>query len=423
MPAVFMEIIYYIYILLFGVYVSMKIGCGHIGAREKQVFLIACPILLLLQGICLQLSGMERVWMIYPLITHLPMVLGLIFALKVHWERALLSVTISYSMCQLTRWIGLVIDRFTLAGPAALLIHLALSHAVLLLLAKYCLSPVHEVVAAMAHPLPGFGLLPLMYYLFEYFMLFTGRKYSDIPAVSELMPTCLVLFFVVFAIIYRREMEKRRSAEELASALEMQISSAGQEIDALRMIEERTAVHRHDLRHHLMLIDSMLASGKHEQATEYIHEIQRGIDEITPARFCENETANLLLGVFRQKASGQGLDFRVKAALPAQLMLPDTELCVLLSNGIENALEAAAGLEGGVSVFCSVQQSKLLIEIKNPYRGEIIMEKDLPRSKDKGHGYGCRSIQSIVHRRGGVCTFEAEKGIFILRIAIPMQHG
>lgn len=101
------------------------------------------------------------------------------------------------------------------------------------------------------------------------------------------------------------------------------------------------------------------------------------------------------------------------------LNLPDTELCVMLSNGLENALNAAdllsAGAEKYIEVFCGTRQSNLLIEIKNPYQGEIVMRDGLPQAANKERSYGCRSIQSIVQRRKGVCTFDAAQGVFVLR--------
>ena len=416
------DIIYYIYILLFAVYICMKIGCGTIGAGQWRVYAVACPTLLLIQGICLQVFGMDRLWMIYPLITHLPMALGLIFLLKVRWDRAILSVIISYSLCQLTRWIGLVLDHFVLSNAAGLLIHIALSQLVLILLARYCLPSVHKAITGMQKPLLSFGMLPLVYYLFEYFMLFTGRKYSEILAISEMIPTSLVLFFILFALVYQREMEKRMHAEALAGALEGRLSNIAQEIEALRMVEEKTAVHRHDLRHHLMMIDSLLASGNPAQATDYIREITRGIDEITPVRYSENEVINLLLGAFNAKAKKIGANIQAKVWLPAQLQIPDTELCTMLSNGLENALEAVGRLPGdrNIGFFCGIMQGKLLIEIKNPYSGEIIMEKGIPVSPNREHSYGCRSIHSIVCKHRGICTFAAEEGVFTLRIVLPI---
>lgn len=424
MGSIVYDLPYYIYILLFGVYVSMRLSCGAFQAREWRIFVVACPVLLLLQGIGLQLWGMERLWLIYPLIAHLPMALLLMLWLKAKWEAALVSVAISYSLCQLLRWIGLVIHALGCPPAVSVIVHIACCQLLLLLLGRFCLDAVHDIVARSGRLLYWFGGLPLLYYLYDYFMRYTQNRYAHILAFGELLPTAMVIFFILFATVYQREMDKRRQAEHQSAALELRLSCTEREISALRALQEQTAIHRHDLHHHLMMIDGMLAAGKREQAADYIQSVRDGIDAVVPQRFCENETVNLLLCAFLERTRGKNVEMAVKASLPPALNLPDAELCAMLSNGLENALNAVLQLpedaDRTIEVFCGLRQSKLLIEIKNPYTGDVEMRDGIPLAKGEGRGYGCRSIQSIVLRRRGLCSFEAEGKVFLLRIAIPI---
>ena len=70
--------------------------------------------------------------------------------------------------------------------------------------------------------------------------------------------------------------------------------------------------------------------------------------------------------------------------------------------------------------FCGVRAGKLLIEIKNPYRGQILFQNGLPTSALPGHGHGCRSIQTIAQAHRGLYDFKAEDGVFTLRVALPI---
>lgn len=72
------ELLYYVYLLFFGVYVSMRIACGRLKGGQRRFFMLLCPALLLLQGVCLQFWGVDGVWLLYPLIVHLPIALALI---------------------------------------------------------------------------------------------------------------------------------------------------------------------------------------------------------------------------------------------------------------------------------------------------------------------------------------------------------
>lgn len=418
-----LDILYYIYVLFFGVYISLRLACGQFSARQWRLFSLLCPALLLLQGVCLQIFGMERVWLIYPLIAHAPIVLHLRFYEKKTWSAALISVVISYSTCQLLRWFGLVLDAFALIPTAKLIIHLAMCHLFLLLLDRTCLSAMHGALSRSPTLLSWFSALPLLYYLYDYFMLYTNQRFGHILAFSELLPTEMVLFFVLFARAYQQETERREKSEYQAETLGMELNHAEREISSLRATQERTAIYRHDLRHHLTLVGSMIAASQTEQAAQYIKSAVSEIESIAPERFCENETMNLILSAYKAKAAEKSVPMTIRTSFGRAPDLPDTELCALLSNGLENALNATAALPQGsepkIEVFCGTKQNNLLIEIKNPHAGNIILQNGIPCADDPSH-YGCRSIQSIAQRRNGVCSFESAQNVFLLRVAIPL---
>lgn len=131
----------------------------------------------------------------------------------------------------------------------------------------------------------------------------------------------------------------------------------------------------------------------------------------------------LFLPAFHLQSQRQGAVLTVDASLPNDVAISDTELCSLLSNGLENALHAVADLPADrkqISLYCGVRQNKLLIEIRNPCAGPIAMRDGLPISDLEGHGYGCRSIQAIAQRNGGLCVFSAQQGQFLLQIMLPV---
>ena len=94
---------------------------------------------------------------------------------------------------------------------------------------------------------------------------------------------------------------------------------------------------------------------------------------------------------------------------------------MLFVNGFENALHAVSGLEASlkwIELYIGIKQDNLLIEIKNPFVGEIVMQDGIPITNRADHGYGCRSIQTIAKQNRGGCVFETEDGVFILRVYI-----
>ena len=118
-----------------------------------------------------------------------------------------------------------------------------------------------------------------------------------------------------------------------------------------------------------------------------------------------------------------GVRLTLEADLPNLPAISDTELCALLSNGLENALNAVEKLKENrrwVEFYCGVRAGKLLIEIKNPYSGHIPFREGLPEASRPNHGHGCRSIQAIAQAHRGLYEFKAENGIFTLRVVLPI---
>ena len=227
---------------------------------------------------------------------------------------------------------------------------------------------------------------------------------------------------MIYTVAYREQFQRRTRAELLSSRMAGQLKQAEAEMASLRQAEAQAAAYHHDMRHHLTAIDGFLSAGNLQQTREYIKTVRTDFEVITPKRFCENELVNLLCSSFFAKAERMGARLKVEADVPALLPVSDTELCALLSNGLENALNAAETQNESrrwVEFYCGVRLDKLLIEIRNPHSGEIVFRDGLPVSDRPDHGYGCRSIRTITESYQGLCEFSAENGIFTLRVALP----
>lgn len=178
------------------------------------------------------------------------------------------------------------------------------------------------------------------------------------------------------------------------------------------------------MRHNLSLINSYLESGEISKASEYIRRVQTGIDRIVPIRYCENNAVNLILSSFAAKAKQQNVVLHTEVNIPAALPFSDNDLCALLSNGLENAVRAAAQMDGEqrkVHINCQPHKNNLLISIRNPYGGTVAMHEGLPASSRPKHGFGAKSIRMITEKYNGHCAFEAENGLFTLKVVLPLK--
>lgn len=267
--------------------------------------------------------------------------------------------------------------------------------------------------------------IPLLYYFYVLAvanMDFSSMANTPLGYFVRHVPTLEVFVFYFVLMQNYKALSERRELESTQTILNQQLGAAQDQITLLNTAQTRMAVYQHDMRHHLNALEALISSGNSDQAEDYIKHIRSDVEAITPRRFCENELVNLLCSSFCNKAEAKNIRLQISAKLPDGLSISDTELCSILSNGLENALRAAESLPDErkwVELYCGLRLNKLLLEIKNPYDGEIQLQNDLPVSGQPGHGYGCRSIRTITERYHGHCSFEPENGIFTLRVMLP----
>lgn len=268
------------------------------------------------------------------------------------------------------------------------------------------------------------SLIPLMFYV--YVFAIANLDMSSINSFAgytiRFLPFIEVFVFYFLLLANYRELSVKNELEVLQATLARELTAAEEQIQLLNEAQKLTAIYQHDMRHHLNIINAFLTSNKSSKAIEYIKKVQIDVDNITPKRFCEHELINQLCSLYSNKAEQLDISISYEIKVPRNTSVSDTDLCSLLSNGLENALHAVSHLEDSkryISFYCCVKHNKILIEIKNPYEGTITIKNGLPISSIQGHGYGCKSIRTIIEHNRGLCTFETENNTFTLRAVLP----
>jgi len=270
------------------------------------------------------------------------------------------------------------------------------------------------------------SLLPLTYYIANYWLGL--YNFTTIRSVEVII--LRVVFFVIALIAYvlifdiAKTTYEKETLQGAQMVLSLMLESANQQLSALQTTQKQAAVYRHDMRHHLALIGSYLNGGETEKARNYIRLVEYDIEAITPKRYCENNAVNLILSYFDIKAKNNGVQFSVDAQLSHDISIPDTELCTLLSNGLENAIKASSKVIDEnfrkVKIYCHIHKNNLLIYIENSFSGDVTMENGFPHSIQEGHGFGTKSMAMIAEKYNGYCSFEITGEIFMLRIVLPL---
>lgn len=313
---------------IFGIVLSAAF-CELEWIRQRKLLLAGCTVLMLaLQGVVSLRWSTSFARYLYPVITHLPLVILLAaMTRKALWS--LIAVLTAYLCCQLRRWAALLVIALFPTGGTALqdATELVVTLPLLLALVHWIAPSVRALSHSSLKLQLQFGVIPLLSYVFDYFTrIYTDLLSSGNQAAVEFMPFVCSLAYLVFVLQTTQEQKRRSQLEQTQNSLNLQVAQAVREIDALRESQRKASTYRHDLRHHLQYISACIENGRAEAAQEYIHSVCAEIEASKVNVYCENEAANLILSAFATRAQNSGIDFRVHAAIPLVLPLPESPL-------------------------------------------------------------------------------------------------
>ncbi len=414
--------------LVFGVAVALLFA----GVKSNRKGILATAIFylfsLFIQVICWQMFGMQTTMQLYPFITHLPSILFLALYFKRPWSISISSVLTAYLCCQIPRWVGSVAAVVFSNRLSDHIGYFAAMCVVYYFLRRYIASSATQLMERSTRSCLLFGAVPFLYYLFDYSTtVYTNLLYTGAREAVQFTPSVICTFYLVFVLLYYNESQKQSEAQRERDIFASQLQQARTELDTMRQMEKNTAIYRHDMRHHLSLIAGFAADGELQKIKEYLTSTEADIDALTPLRYCENETVNLILSHFEVRAKKEHVILHTNVKLPEEFGMNDNELCALLSNALENAIFAASQVQDEklrkVLIHAVINGDKLVISTENAYVGKIEKNGELPKSnqKEAGHGFGIKSIATIVERHGGLYSFETEGGIFVMQLMLPLS--
>jgi len=406
--------------LVFGIAVSVLFAGIEPTRKNKLIAGLLCVIFLFVQTASWWLLGLDLTSKLYPLIIHLPLIVIFSLYYKRPWLISTVSVLSGYLCCQAPRWIGFLAGAAFGSRLADHAFYIAAVFLFYYFLKRYVAGSVRQLMEVSTKSCLFLGGVPLFYYLFDYATtIYTDVLYRGAKWAVQFMPSTISIFYFVFVILYYAETQKQASIQRERDMLDTQFRLAQTEFASLRQLQQNAASYRHDMRHHLALLQGLASKEHIEEIKEYLRTAQSDMDAITPIRFCENETVNLILSAFASKAKQSGILLTVEAKLPDSLPFSDTELCSLLSNALENAIHACENItdsnERYIKLRVYSKNNKLCIDIRNSYHTEPIFHQGFPASKEKGHGFGTKSMAHIVEKHGGVYQFSVKDGWFIFQ--------
>ena len=181
---------------------------------------------------------------------------------------------------------------------------------------------------------------------------------------------------------------------------------------------------RHDYRNHIQTMKVLASSGDLEGIRSYLDRLDTDLGTVDLAVKTGNAMADAILNSKISLAKSRDIPVQVDAHIPVKLKMSELDLCCIIGNLFDNAIEASLALppeERLIRVYMDMKGTQLYLSFTNFTAGGK-REKQGGRfltTKGEGHGFGLVRIDAIVERLEGYLSRNSEDGAFTTEILIP----
>ena len=412
-------------------YLPMK---QHLHMRAGRLAAVVVPLTLLLclgGGSLCYVFSIKALWMFY-LITPLA---GLFYICTLRislWK----SVSVLLAICGTFSCLGHVANALSLIFfPENTAPWLSLNAALLLNLLCWVFAGASWYPAthaarelledeSIAQTWYVFWILPLLFLVLNLFMiprypelLYQGRMMRMYILISLVLLFLLLLFYFMFYLMADTLNRNHRLNQE-----NQFLSMQQKQYDNLRTAIAETREARHDMRHHFDALLSLAGQKEWNKLEKYLSDANDSIPN-SNLNLCENAAVDGIASHYGLLYRKHNIPFSFELDLPLELPVPEIDFCVVLSNLLENALEASLHTnpkKRHIKTQAYLHSNHIiLLTVENAFDGTI-KEKNgaFQSSKRKGEGVGIQSIRRIAEKNGGYSRFLYEDGIFCANIML-----
>jgi len=180
---------------------------------------------------------------------------------------------------------------------------------------------------------------------------------------------------------------------------------------------------RHDYRNHIQVMKAYAAAGDMDAISKYLDALDTDLATVDTVIKTGNAMADAILNSKISLAKSRGIPVRADAHIPLALKTSELDLCVIISNLFDNAIEASLELPEDqrlIRVYMDMKNTQLYISFTNFTAGKkkTKINGRFLTTKGEGHGFGLVRIDTIVERLNGYISRNSEDGAFTTEILL-----
>ena len=185
---------------------------------------------------------------------------------------------------------------------------------------------------------------------------------------------------------------------------------------------------RHDYRNHIQMMKVLAANGDMDALKAYLDKLDTDLKTVDTVVKTGNPMADAILNSKISLARSRNIPTQVDAHIPVKLKMSELDLCCIIGNLFDNAMEASMALREEkrmIRVYMDMKGTQLYISFTNFTAAKKLSKvgKGFKTSKGEGHGFGLVRIDDIVSRYDGYLSRNSEDGACTTVILIPQVLG
>lgn len=274
-----------------------------------------------------------------------------------------------------------------------------------------------------------------VYLILGFLVLINNYDYNSMyfSNINFILGTVLFLLYMVlgYAVVMIAAISASKNAllKLEYQVIENQVEFQRENYKTLNEAIQNIYALRHDTRHHISFIKTMIEGENYDKVLEYIQQFnQHEIDTTIPI-LCENFTADSIIKYYMSIALKKDIEFKTKLTIPEKININNLDLCVVLGNCLENAIDACDRITESQKKYIYIQSqivgSHIVFKITNSFNGEILItNKGLMSTKEKrGHGIGLANVQKTVDKYKGSLDYKFSKDEFNVNIVMNIRSN
>jgi two-component system sensor histidine kinase AgrC len=215
----------------------------------------------------------------------------------------------------------------------------------------------------------------------------------------------------------------------LSKKAERKIAAYQQELIATHFVEvdnmyQKMRGWRHDYRNHIQAMKAYAAAGDLEALRRYLDLLDTDLSTVDTVVKTGNPMTDAILNSKISLAVSKGIAVTADAHIPVELKSSEIDLCCIIGNLFDNAIEASLKLpeeQRKIRVYMDMKNTQLYISFTNFTAGKKLQKQGgmFRSTKGEGHGLGLARIDAIVERLDGYLSRASEDGAFTTEILLP----